>query len=239
VIVELPWFKIYAAECLSDESFQSWDITERGAWFTLLLVNWREGSIPNDRTSLARLLHVDSSTMAQLWSAIGSKFVESPDVQGRLTSPRLELEREKAKILTRKRSEAGREGANLRWSKENRVNGKTIALLSVANANPMAADGDPDVDGDAGKTSQPEGVSPRVEAFRRRLAGRLEIENFGVGRNASEVDAFFRSQLDAVGEDSLLVECCDLAPKMRTSPGNLSAFVGWLKKYPLPKEVRS
>jgi hypothetical protein len=118
-VADLPWFKIYAAETLSDSNFQGWNQEERGAWFSLLLVCWREGSIPSDLSSLGRLLHLDGTDMRRVWSAIGSRFVEHLDHPGRLTSPRLEMEREEAERLFQKKSEGGRAGAmDSRWDRE-------------------------------------------------------------------------------------------------------------------------
>lgn len=139
---DLPWFKVYAAETLSDENFQGWDQTERGAWFTLILVCWREGSIPSDQTSLAKLLHLDGSVMRQAWSAIGSRFVEHPDHPGRLTSPRLEKEREAARLLHNAKVGAGKKGAKSRWDKIKRRHGRPIALPKQTDSRSVANDSD-------------------------------------------------------------------------------------------------
>jgi len=138
----LPWFKIYAAEILSDENFQGWDVTERGSWFTLLCVAWREGSIPADQQSLARLLHIDSSAMRHVWSAIGSRFVEHPDHPGRLTSPRLEMEREAAEVLHKKKSGAGKLGATSRWHNTKKRRGRAMAVPWQKDGRPLANDSD-------------------------------------------------------------------------------------------------
>jgi hypothetical protein len=141
--IELPWMKLYPAETLSDSNFQGWDISERGAWLTLILVAWREGSIPSDQHSIAKLLHVDGSAMRGIWSAIGSRFVEHLDYPGRLTSPRLEEEREEARALHAQKVKAGKTGAISRWGAiKNRKNGTAIAPLSQADAKAMANDSD-------------------------------------------------------------------------------------------------
>jgi hypothetical protein len=141
-MAELPWFKVYAAETLSDENFQGWDCTERGAWFTLICVAWREGSIPADQQSLAKLLHVDSSAMRSLWSAIGSRFVEHPDHHGRLTSPRLEKERETAAALHAKKVGAGKNGARSRWDTGKRRHSRAMAVPSQTDGKAVANDSD-------------------------------------------------------------------------------------------------
>jgi hypothetical protein len=143
--IELPWMKMYPAETLSDSNFQGWDISERGAWFTLVLVAWREGSIPSDQSAIARLLHVDGGAMRGIWSAIGSRFVEHPDYPGRLTSPRLEEEREEAIALHAQKSKSGKAGAISRWGAiRKRGNGTAMALPSQDDATALANDGDQD-----------------------------------------------------------------------------------------------
>jgi hypothetical protein len=166
----IPWFKMYAAETLSDERFQGWTVDERGAWLTLLLVAWREGSIPSDQGSLARLLHVDSNVMRLLWSAIGNRFVPHEDHPGRLTSPRLEIEREDAARLIQKRAKAGEAGATSRWHKAKRENSKRIANACDGDATSMRFDGDQDrtEQDNAGQGSA--ALSPREEGSAARDA---------------------------------------------------------------------
>lgn len=136
----LPWFKVYPSEALSDERFASWTLAERGAWFTLLLVAWREGSVPADPAALARLLHADATALQSHWQAIGDRFVEHPDHPGRLTSPRLEREREAGMKLLKKKSEAGKVGATSRWDKKKQKNGSRISAASSRNATGMRFD---------------------------------------------------------------------------------------------------
>lgn len=138
----LPYFKMFAAETLSDGRFQGWSVEERGAWITLLCVQWREGAIPSDLTSLAKLLHVDSSAMRSLWSSIGDRFVQHPDFPGMLASPRMEEEREEALASVNQKKRAGKLGAESRWSKAKRPNGTAIAPPCGGIADPMADDGD-------------------------------------------------------------------------------------------------
>lgn len=125
----LPFFPVYAAETLADGRFQGWDLSERGAWLTLLCYAWNDGSIPASQTELARLLHLpDSGEMARLWSAIGDRFLPHPTEAGRLVSPRLEEERDHAEALGRIRSKAGEKGANARWDKAKPAHGKRMRL---------------------------------------------------------------------------------------------------------------
>jgi hypothetical protein len=237
----IQWFKVYPAETLSDELFSGWTIEERGAWFTLILVNWREGSIPSDLTTLARLLHVDSSTMRSLWSAIGSRFVRHPDVPGRLTSPRVEREREAAEHLMKQKVEAGRKGANSRWSKEKVRNSSRMGLPCDASADPMAKDSD-EVREEEKREGQPShgGQADELDGFRARLGAALGFGGALPVGNSPVVERLFRQQLALVGPESLLIECRDLAAKSTTgTPGTLSWFVGWLNRLSAPSEALS
>lgn len=130
----MPFFPVYAAETLADGRFQGWSLDERGAWMTLLCYCWNDGSIPAGMTALSRLLHVESGEMARLWSAIGDRFVAIPGDPSRLTSPRLEDERDKAQTIGRIRSGAGKKGANARWHTEKRSHGKRMRQPSVSDA---------------------------------------------------------------------------------------------------------
>jgi hypothetical protein len=141
----LDWMKFYPQETLADGRFQSWTMDERGAWFTLVLACWADGSIPEGVTALARFLHMDTGDVTRIWSAIGDRFVPHPSEPGRLVSPRLEDEREKALALAAKRGEAGERGATARWNKPKRAHGKRMPVPSQpdgkANAVAMANDG--------------------------------------------------------------------------------------------------
>lgn len=134
----MPYFPMYAAETLADGRFQAWSCEERGAWLTLICLCWNDGDIPESQTVLGRLLHLDAVAMASAWSAIGDRFSPVPGKPGRLMSPRLEEERDKAVDLARKRSEAGLAGANARWDEENRKNSKRMRLPKQTQGNGMA-----------------------------------------------------------------------------------------------------
>lgn len=124
----LPYFPLYAAETLADGRFQGWTLEERGAWITLLCCNWNDGDLPAAQTTLARLLGVGPGDMARIWSAIGDRFSEAPGAPGRVVSPRLEGERDKALSLGRIRAEAGEKGAKARWNTGKKPHGKRMRL---------------------------------------------------------------------------------------------------------------
>jgi uncharacterized protein YdaU (DUF1376 family) len=136
----LLYFPVYVDETLSDERYQGWSCEERGAWFHLILMCYREGSIPASQDTLRRMLHLDAPAMANVWQAICDRFTASSDAPDRLVSPRVEREREKALRLMGVRSEAGEKGATARWDKRNKPHGKRIANACGRNAVPMAND---------------------------------------------------------------------------------------------------
>jgi hypothetical protein len=75
--------------------------------------------------------------------------------------------------------------------------------------------------------------------FRDRLGSALGLPKpVVVGKKPAEVIAFFKAQLEAVGEDALLHDCCEIAKRSTTgTPSTLSWFVGWLERLPVPQEV--
>jgi uncharacterized protein YdaU (DUF1376 family) len=233
-----PWFKIYAAETLSDEHFQGWTVDERGAWFTLILIAWREGSIPGDQTSLAKLLHVDGPAMRSLWSAIGSRFVEHPDYPGRLTSPRLEKEREKAEQLAEKRGEAGKRGATSRWDKEKSKHGKRIRLLSQADAVVLAKHSEAEseqsrADSEAAQTAGTASEPEVWEVFRDLLADRMVVPRdwlkVASADRVAEVRGQVNAEVERLGLARALEVAAESASKAKSKPRWLSYFVGALQ----------
>jgi uncharacterized protein YdaU (DUF1376 family) len=223
-----------------------WSLEERGAWFTLVMTNWIEGSLPSDQTALARLLRVDAAAMRGLWSAIGSRFIPHLDFPGRLTSPRLEVERERAVGLVTKRSAAGTKGAIARWNKGKQHHSKRIANAGTAHPDrtrvPLYPDPDPASDPDPDSAGQPKpetlaGESVNLRAFRERLTAALNLPSLiaiAPPLQQAAVIVIFEKHLAAAGPDILLNDCVYLAGKSTTgTPGSLKWFVGWLKAYPL------
>jgi hypothetical protein len=173
----LPYFRVWAAETLSDSRFQSWDMAERGAFFTLLAIQWREGAVPADMTTLAKLLHVDGGAMRSLWSAIGDRFVPHPDHPGKLANPRMEEERDEALASVNQKKRAGKLGAESRWSKIRRANNGAMAVPCGPDADPMADDGDQS-NGTEGNGKQQQTAAAAVDAEPVR---RLEVVDEGGG----------------------------------------------------------
>lgn len=225
----LSWFKVYAAETLSDENFQGWDVAERGAWFTLLCVAWREGSIPGDQQTLAKLLHLDGGAMRSVWSAIGSRFVEHPDHPGRLSSPRLETEREAAQLLHAKKVGAGKNGARSRWDKRKRTHSRAIAAPKQDDSKPLANDSD-QVRKDQGRAAQEDlAASPAGSPPPFASMPVVGSEDFAITEAmvAEWVSTF--PALDVKAEVLRAIQWCRDNPAKRKTARGARAFLGrWL-----------
>jgi len=120
-ICPMPWFPIYAAELLSDEDFAAWTPAARGCWFILSARCWKDGSIPADLPTLARLCGEDPTLMLEHWMSIGCKFPPAASDPTRLISTRIENERDLAIERAEKLKQRGEKGAAARWKAENKV----------------------------------------------------------------------------------------------------------------------
>jgi len=260
----MPFFPVYAAELLADGRFQTWTLEERGAWLTLVAYNWNDGDLPAAPSDLARLLHVGPGDMARIWSAIGDRFCHVPGSTSRVWSPRLEEERDKAEVLSRKRAKAGESGANARWNKDKPKNGKRMRLPlaphsdadAVALAKPCPPPPPPSSPPPTTSTvtftpkeetpcaSQPvdrgarlAGESEGLVAFRAKLSQALGVE-IGTSKRP-DVTAYFESQLRAEGPDTLAEDCIEAARRSSSgTPSSLAWFVPWLKRLPATREAR-
>lgn len=83
-----PAFQFYPKEFLSSSKVMAMSLAERGAYITLLSVEWLDGSLPNDVNSLARLLAIPERKFQAIWQQhLAACFVER---DGRLINERLE-----------------------------------------------------------------------------------------------------------------------------------------------------
>jgi len=132
-----PWFPFYAADWLSDARVTALTLPEQGAYVRLLAIQWREGSIPSDRSDLLRLVGLSigeySSAMSELFSIdkvlsfFGQFDANDPT---RLRNDRLEEIRKETDRHQKDRVKAGKIGAKKRWL------GHSLAI-----ANPIAKHG--------------------------------------------------------------------------------------------------
>lgn len=108
---KLDWFPFDTARWLGDEQVGIMSLAARGAYVDALVVQWREGSIPDDLRRLARLIRADYADLKRVWNEIQDRFEQVPGLEGRLFNRTLKEIREKQAV----RSEVNRENANKRW----------------------------------------------------------------------------------------------------------------------------
>jgi uncharacterized protein YdaU (DUF1376 family) len=124
-----PAFQFYPKDFLHDSNVVLMNLTERGAYITLLCYCWSEGSILNDPAKLAKFCNVTPSVMRRLWVAIAPCFrpAEEP---GRLIHPRLDRERQKQLAFKRRQSDNGRKGGRPHKPDESQINPTLSSGLS-------------------------------------------------------------------------------------------------------------
>lgn len=134
-----PAFLFYPSDFLADENVSLMTNQEIGCYIKLLCYCWREGSIPNDTSKIAKLCGETETVMAKLWLAISPCFVAQQNDGDRLVNPRLTKELNRQEMRRNERSESGRKGAVSRWYKDNgSVKEQPIAK---PKAKPIAKDG--------------------------------------------------------------------------------------------------
>lgn len=98
---------------------RDWTDAEVGAYTRLLIVQWDQGSIPEDITRLRKI----ADSIDQTKDLVLSKFKPCSD-PGRLQNSTMELIREERKIFRAKKSDSGKKGASKRWQSDSKPNGK-------------------------------------------------------------------------------------------------------------------
>jgi hypothetical protein len=182
--------------------------------------------------------------MARLWSAIGDRFIEAPGKPGRLISPRLEMERDKAEGLAKIRSEAGAKGADARWNSGNQSHGKRIAKPSQphgkANASAMANDA---IDSHPTITTTPTIIGQTdslwLAGIAKRVAEALGQAKVSVGRNPGTVEASIRRIVALAGEDAAVLAMAHIVKtELGGQVSSLAALPGWIDRIPDAEWVR-
>lgn len=88
-------------------------LAERGAYITLLAIQWTSGSVPcDDIGALGRILGVSKANAKALWQSLGDKFQRGDD--GLWRNERLEHERLKQEEFRRRQSDKGKASASTR-----------------------------------------------------------------------------------------------------------------------------
>lgn len=123
------WMPLYIGDYLADTSRLSTE--QHGAYLLLLMDYWRNGPPLDDDEELASITKLALPQWRKHAAKIRALFrVED----GRLVQKRAEEERQRAGLVSSKRSEAGKQGAAKRWGKTNaKANSETMAS-AMANA---------------------------------------------------------------------------------------------------------
>lgn len=103
-----PAFQFYPKEFLSSSKVIAMSATERGAYITLLSVQWLDGSLPNDLAALARLSGVAPKPFARMWPHNLARCFALKG--GRFVNERLELERKKQAEYRRRQTDNAAKG---------------------------------------------------------------------------------------------------------------------------------
>ena len=110
-----PAFQFYPSDFLSDENVCLMSNQEVGCYIKLICFCWKQGSIPNDTKSIAKLCGETEQVMFELWPNISSCFKSTGN--GRVMQPRLGRERKKQKEWRKKSVAGGKKSAILRAAK--------------------------------------------------------------------------------------------------------------------------
>jgi uncharacterized protein YdaU (DUF1376 family) len=86
---------------------------EVGVYMRCLCHQWSHGFVPDDVAKIGRITGATPEEAAGAWPAVSQKFQESEP--GKLQNRRMEEERQKLSVQSRKRSRAGKRGAKARW----------------------------------------------------------------------------------------------------------------------------
>jgi len=154
-----PAFPVYTKDFDTDERVLLMDLAEEGAYFRLLRLQWREGSIPADHASLAKILRVPVARVDRLWPALSACFQAHPTEPGRLVNGKTERVREQQRQFLSGKSAAGKKGAVARW-------GDGTAIAKAVTPVPLA----PVCPSVSVSVSVPERMTERAIAPPSRLA---------------------------------------------------------------------
>jgi uncharacterized phage protein (TIGR02220 family) len=175
----LPYFPFYPADYLSDERVIGLSIVGEGCYIRMLCFQWREGSIPADRSAIVMLCKgYDGPGIDEAMSL----FIIDART-GRLFQKRLRAEMEKLSKQYKLKKIGGIEGAKRRWHTNRIPNG-------IPNGLPLGKSGYSDSDSNsnirtivellnlkAGKNFKP-GNKVTVRHIKARLAEGFTVDDF-------------------------------------------------------------
>lgn len=105
----LPWFRVFAANLISDHNFRIMRLSERGLLLTMLSECWVNEAVPTDLDEMSRFLGLGSDEVLQAFTPQVRSFFQ-PSGQS-LVSPFLEDQRQEFLLQRLKQIEGGKKGA--------------------------------------------------------------------------------------------------------------------------------
>ena len=168
-MIRAPFFQFYPADYLADERVQAMSIEGEGCYVRLLAYCWREGSIPTDRTALARLCKgYDGPGLdeAILRFENAEKIRKNSKFKGRMVHKRLNYEKAKIKKSRKMLKDAGLRGAEKRWGKDRVPHDESIGY-------PIPKNGysDSDLDSDNKKDKSMVLVINDIKSYKAKRVG--------------------------------------------------------------------
>lgn len=130
-----PAFQFYPADFLADENVALMTNREVGCYIKLMCYCWRQGTIPKDIPSIARLCGEDDLSMSKMWPQISKCFRLNGE---RLYHKRLDIERQKQVAWRKKSSAGGKRSAASRA--ESLKGGSTLQSSSSSSSSPSGTD---------------------------------------------------------------------------------------------------
>jgi hypothetical protein len=112
----VPFFPLFAANCLASKPFKMMTVEERGLWITIQMECWVNGSVPSDLKDLAKYLGVDHDEVQRSFTQKQLSFLQK--VGDELKSPELEEQRKKYMDSREQKRLGGIEGAKRKAEKE-------------------------------------------------------------------------------------------------------------------------
>ena len=112
----VPFFPLYAANCLASKPFKMMTIEERGLWITIQMECWVNGSVPSDLKDLAKYLGLGHDEVQRSFTQKQLSFLQKVGVE--LKSPELEEYRKKYMDNREQQRLGGIEGAKRKAEKE-------------------------------------------------------------------------------------------------------------------------
>lgn len=112
-----PAYQFYPRDYADDEAVKLMTYEQEGVYRRLLDHQWTHGGLPADVSHVALLVpKISKPKFLKLWPAIAEKF---PIVNGRRVNPRMERQRADTDAFKRRKSDAGKAGAERKWGPRN------------------------------------------------------------------------------------------------------------------------